>query len=116
MLCKLERRTDQRKTRLIATHASKTLPLPDRIWQLLPMDFVQVGFVVQQIYLRWAATLKQKDDTFGFGRMMCSGQRTARQIRNITSLRLPRLRFRMKQIRQANGTHPHPETMQESTA
>ena len=107
MLCKFEWRTNEWQAGLIATHAGQSLSLSDRVRKLLPMDFIQVRLVVQQINLRWPSTLKQKDHTFCLGGMMHSCQGTTKLRDMISSTR-----FGAEQIRQAECPHAHPEAVQ----
>ena len=55
---------DDRKTRLPARHASETLPLPDRVGELLTVKLPQPGLVVEELEMRRPARLEQINDPF----------------------------------------------------
>ena len=55
VLGELERRTRHRKRTLSRGHRGDALTHPDRVRQLGLVQFVESGFVIQQLHLRWAA-------------------------------------------------------------
>ncbi len=59
-----------RKLRLIGRHTRESLPLPNRIRQLLAAPRRQVRLVVEHVELRRCAVLKEIDDALSRGREM----------------------------------------------
>ena len=104
MLLKLERRTDQRQTRLVAAHAGQSLPTANFGRQLRAVLFVQQRLVVEQIHLRRTAGLEQEDHAFGRGLMMY-----VRQHARFACLR----RVRIEQLGQRDRSQAQARLLQE---
>ena len=70
VLSKRHERLGDRKRLLSRRHAGQTLAAPNRIGQLLAIQFFQRWLVVERVDLRWGARLAEVDHAFCRGRKM----------------------------------------------
>src|SRR5258706_15114866 len=89
MLLELENRGCDGEAALTSGHRRQPLTLTDRLWQILVVPILHLGFVVEQIDLRRSSHHVQVDGPFRFRRKMrqsrksangfCIGTRTGQQ-------------------------------------
>src|SRR5690606_9030009 len=81
VLSKVKNRRSHGKTALISTHAGEPLPSSYRIRQFLSMHIGQLRLVIEQIQLRWTATLKEVNHSFRFRSKMRQSRKGSSQLR-----------------------------------